>query len=179
MKKFEDNPKYKELLQKYKEIKEKMNNLENDKSLFENAIILDSGTTIYPSFSSMVSTCKDEKRKILEALLDICAPIEDTELKNRTDIISEYFSFSKWGLYFFCMHSGNKDFKEHLLVQSISYYRNELDCYNQLISEEKNDKRKSFYSNITPNSYRYKDEYELRKAVSENYLNGEKYISIN
>ena len=64
----ESNLDYQKLLQKYHDLNEKMENLDNDRSLFEFEIILDSGTTIYPNRSSAYFKLKDEIHNTLEQI---------------------------------------------------------------------------------------------------------------
>jgi hypothetical protein len=174
----EHDNEYQKLLQKYHELKEKLHNLENDRTLFEHEIILDSGTAIYPSFSSEFFNCRNEKHKILEQLLDICAPIENNELKKITDIVSYICEFSKWGLYFLCLFNGNRDLKEHLLSKNIFYYENKKERLKRPLPKGMYEERNEFLKWLL-NSCNFKDEFDLRKTAFSFCFDGEEYITIN
>jgi predicted nuclease with TOPRIM domain len=77
MEELENNQEYQKLLQRYNELKEKIDNLENDRTLFEHEIILDSGTTIYPSLTSAYFRYNGEKQVINKQLSDIRASIKN------------------------------------------------------------------------------------------------------
>ena len=175
MKEFMNNIEYKRLLQKYNELKNI--DLQNNTNLFEFSITLDSGTVIHPNYSSAYYSNIDEKHKTLEQLLDICLPIEDAELKDITDIISRICSFSKWGLYFFCMIPVNRDFKDILKSKPLSYYKNKEDSLKSPESKKlRAEEKLPFIFEWMKNSFRYKDEYALRKVAKDSCFYGEKYL---
>ena len=175
MKEFKNNIEYKRLLQRYRELKTE--NLQNNRDLFEFAITLDSGTEIHPVYSSAYYKNIEEKHKTLEQLLDICLPVENSELKDITDIVSRICSFSKWGLYFFCMNSVNGDFKDLLLSKPLSYYKNKDDYFKSSeLKKLRAEEKLPFIFEWLKKSFRYKDEYKLRKAAEDSCFYGEKYL---
>ena len=177
MKELMNSIEYKRLLQRYHELKNESENLQNNRDLFVNAVTLDSGTVIYPDYSNVYYNIIEEKHKTLEQLLDICLPVENTELKNITDIVSQICYFSKWGLYFFCMNPVNSDFKELLTSKPFLYYKDKEDYFKSLESNKiRAEEKLPFIFNWLKNSFRYKDEYELRGAVKDYCFYGEKYL---
>ena len=169
-----NNTGYEKLLQKYHELKTEK--LTGDKNLFKNEIILDSGTSIYPDYSASYFALVEEKRNILEQLLDIGYQAENTELKSIVDIVAVICSFSKWGLYFFCMEPLNCNLRELLLSKPLSYYESQEEVFKTTGTQFRAEEKLPFIFEWLKNSFRYKDEYELRRAVNDYCFYGEKYI---
>ncbi|MFP3042721.1 hypothetical protein LQZ19_12965 [Treponema primitia] len=174
MEKITNNIEYQGLLRRYHGLKEEMNNLDKDRSLFEFAIILDSGTEIHPDYNNVLSNYRHEKHKTLEQLLDICAPVENPDLKNRTDIVSQTCGFSKWGFYFLCMFPGYGKLKELLMSQPIPYYENKRDYFKEPLRKELWSEKEIFFSWLKSSCE--SDQYQLREASFDFCFTGEKYL---
>ena len=166
MEELNNNHEYQQLLKKYHELKEEMEHLNEDRTLFEFEIILDSGSIIHPNFTSASFHLKNEIDKTYKQLLDSLVPLENIEIKSRTDIISKIYSFPSWGLYLFCIFPENNDFKELLMSKPLSFYQNikEKCDFKPPITKEKESERNDFFIWLT-SSCRYKYEDEFYKAV--------------